>query len=137
MMRTLSIEPLFETDLFIWIVVGVLSAMFFVASTLKIFAWHRKTFDRQMESLTRFGLNRRIFFAIGLVELFGSLAIWLQGHYVGLAGVGVIALTSAGAIFYHLRSEPVGTAVPAMVTLLLSGIVVWHNVHRIWALLSV
>ena len=137
MTESFGLEPLFTTNLFLWIVIGVLSAMFFLASTLKIFAWNKKMFARQIEFLAVYGLNRKVFFLIGVVELFGSLAIWFQGHYLGLLGGGAIALTSAGAIFYHFRFDPIRVALPAIVTLTLSGLIVLHNIDHIWAYLVV
>ena len=70
-------------------------------------------------------------FFIGLIEL--SAAISLTSSIIFnfdiLNGIGalVIAFTSLGAIYFHLKFDTIKDAIPAIVTLLLSTILIMSN----------
>lgn len=80
-----------------------------------------------MEMITRYGLNRQLFFLIGIVELFGAIAILWNGHWLGALGALAILTTSTGAIACHLIFDRGKYIVPAIVTFTLSAIVFTYN----------
>lgn len=57
---------------------------------------------------------------VGLIELSASLLLMFDPTLV--YGALAIALTSLGAIYFHLRFDTVKDAIPAMVTLSLSTV---------------
>ncbi|MEH6453807.1 MAG: DoxX family protein [Psychromonas sp.] len=57
-------------------------------------------------------------FLIRLIELSGVILLWGP---MALWGALVIAATSVGAIFFHLRFDTWKDAIPAMMTLVLSS----------------
>ena len=65
------------------LVIGLLSAFFLFASSIKIFGWQKKVFEIQLEMFESYGLNRQIMFLVGCAELFGAIAIWFQSSWVG------------------------------------------------------
>ncbi len=109
-------------DTFITIITGLLTAFFIFASSIKILGWQKAIFETQLELFIKYGLNRALMGAAGCVELSGAILIWFPG-YLGLLGVLALFGTSAGAIFFHLRFDTWKEAIPAMVTLTLSGLV--------------
>ena len=72
----------------------------------------------------KYGLNRTLMALIGFVELFGAIALWLPG-YISLLGALALFGTSAGAIFFHLKFDTWKDGIPAMITLILSGLVIF------------
>ena len=118
------------------IIVGLLSAFFLFASSIKVFAWQKMIFDTQVEMMKKYGLNRQILFLIGIVEMFAAVAIWFQGSLLGAIGAGAILPTSLGAIFFHLVYDTWKEAVPAMITAPLSAFVLWQNREPVFGLLS-
>ena len=105
------------------IVIGLLSAFFLFASSIKIFGWQKKVFEIQLEMFESYGLNRQIMFLVGCAELFGSIAIWFQSSWIGPFGALALLGTSIGAIFCHLVFDTWKQGIPAMVTGTLSAIV--------------
>ncbi|MEH6452548.1 MAG: DoxX family protein [Psychromonas sp.] len=105
-----------QTTLF---TLSILLSIFFVfASSIKILAWQKAIFDIQLTFFISYGLNRQIMFLIGLIELSGVILLWSPWT---LLGALVIAGTSVGAIFFHLRFDTWKDAIPAIVTLILSS----------------
>ena len=102
----------------------LLSVFFLLASSIKILGWQKKIFQTQLELFIKYGFNRAIMFMVGLAELFGTVAIWSPG-LVGILGSLALFSTSAGAIYCHLRFDTWKDGIPAMVTLSLSGIVIF------------
>lgn len=107
------------------IFVGLLSAFFLFASSIKIFGWQKFIFDTQLTMFIKYGLNRQIMMLVGLAELFGAVAIWFQGSVFGTLGALALLGTSIGAVGCHLIWDTWKEGVPAMITSILSAVVVW------------
>jgi DoxX-like family len=105
------------------VISGLLSAFFIFTSSIKILGWQKMIFEKQLELFIKYGLNRTLMALIGCIELFGAIALWLPSYF-GICGALALFCTSAGAIFYHLRFDTWKDGIPAMITLVLSGIVV-------------
>ncbi|WP_164659917.1 DoxX family protein [Tropicibacter sp. Alg240-R139] len=112
----------------------LLTAFFLFASSIKIFGWHDKIFHVQLEMFKSYGLNRSIMRLVGMVELFGALAIWFSGTLFSLLGAMALLGTSIGAIGCHLIFDTWKHGVPAMVTGTLSAIILWSSKELILAL---
>ncbi|WP_017222152.1 DoxX family protein [Moritella dasanensis] len=110
---------------FITVIIALLSAFFLFAGSIKLFGWQKMIFEKQLEFFQSYGLNRQIMALIGTVELFGASCIWFQSSVLGLLGAAALLATSLGAIFFHLRFDTWKDGIPAMVTLSLSGLVIF------------
>jgi len=108
----------------ILVISGLLTAFFIFASSIKIFGWQKMIFETQLEFFRKYGLNRTIMALVGVVELFGAIALWLPS-YLGAAGALALLGTSAGAICCHLYFDTWKDGIPAMITLTLSGVVLY------------
>jgi hypothetical protein len=113
-------------------IITILLTLFFIfASSIKILGWQKFIFETQLTFFKKYGLNRLHMFFIGLIEL--SAAISLTSSIIFnfdiLNGIGalVIAFTSLGAIYFHLKFDTIKDAIPAIVTLLLSTILIMSN----------
>lgn len=109
----------------------VLMAFFTLASSIKLIGWQKKVFETQLAFFKSYGLNRQIMFLVGMVEL-SAVILFALGLIMTLSlsnalGAVVIALTSLGAIFFHLRFDTFSAAIPALVTLTLSTALLWLN----------
>lgn len=111
------------------VVIGLLSAFFLFASSIKLFGWQKMIFEKQLEFFYSYGLNRQIMALVGTVEMFGAITIWFQGSWLGLLGALALCGTSAGAIFFHLRFDTWKDGIPAMVTLTLSAYVAAMSIY--------
>lgn len=120
----------------IYIIIALLSAFFLFASSIKIFGWHKKIFETQMEMMRGYGLSREQFRAIGLIELIGVILLWGTHSVVNLLGVILLAGVSMGAIIFHLRYDTWQQGIPAMVTLLLSLMVFLLQSDRLLSFIS-
>ena len=105
------------------VIIGLLSAFFLFASSIKLIGWQQKIFEIQLEMFKSYGLNRQIMFLVGCAELFGAIAIWFQDSWIGPLGALALLGTSVGAIFCHLIFDTWKQAIPAMVTGTLSAVV--------------
>lgn len=105
------------------IMIMFLSVFFLFASSIKILGWHKVIFETQLAMFIKYGLNRQIMALVGVVELFGAIAIWFQGSWVGTLGALVLLGTSVGAMGCHLTWDSWKEGLPAMITGTLSGIV--------------
>ncbi len=120
----------------ITIFIGLLSAFFLFASSIKIFGWQKMIFETQLAMFIKYGLNRQIMALTGFVELFGALAIWFQASWIGTLGALALLGTSVGAIVCHLIWDTWKEGVPAMVTGALSAIVAWSGKDALLATLG-
>ena len=111
----------------ITIFVGLLSAFFLFASSIKILGWQKMIFETQLDMFIKYGLNRQIMALTGFVELFGAIAIWFQGSWIGTLGALALLGTSVGAIGCHLIWDTWKEGVPAMITGALAAIVAWSG----------
>lgn len=118
------------------IAVGLLSAFFLFASSIKILGWQKFVFETQLAMFVKYGLNRQIMALVGVVELFGALAIWFQGGLLGFMGAAALLGTSLGAIGCHLIWDTWKDAVPAMITATLSACVLWSARNTVLAILA-
>ncbi|RTR34161.1 DoxX family protein [Shewanella atlantica] len=112
-------------DILVTVIIGVLSAFFLFAGSIKLLGWQKMIFEKQLEFFHSYGLNRQIMALVGVVELLGATSIWFQGSTPGVLGAALLFSTSLGAIFFHLRFDTWKDGVPAMVTLILSGVVIF------------
>ena len=119
------------------IIIGLLSAFFLFASSIKILGWQKKVFDIQLGMFIKYGFNRKIMMLTGFVELFGAIGIWFQGSWVGTVGALALLSTSLGAIVCHLWFDTWKDGVPAMITGTLSAYVVWTHREPLLALLGI
>lgn len=118
------------------IVKTLLTAFFLFASSIKIFGWQDKIFQIQLEMFHSYGLNRTIMRLVGMVELFGAVAIWGSGTL--LAPLGALALlgTSIGALGCHLIFDTWKQGVPAMITGALSAVILWNGRELVMGVLG-
>ncbi len=105
------------------IAIGLLSAFFLFASSIKIFGWQKKIFEIQLGMFESYGLNRQIMFLVGCGELFGAIAIWFQSSWIGPLGALALLSTSVGAIFCHLVYDTWKQGIPATITGTLAALV--------------
>ena len=113
----------------------LLTAFFLFASSIKIFGWQDKIFQIQLEMFKSYGLNRTVMRLVGMVELFGALAIWSSGTLLTPLGAMALLATSIGAIGCHLIFDTWKQGVPAMITGTLSAIILWNSKELILGLL--
>ena len=106
-------------------IIALLSLFFLFASSIKILGWQKAIYKPQLAMFIKYGLNRQIMALTGFAELFGAVAIWFQGSWVGPLGALVLLGTSTGAIFCHLIWDTWKEGVPAMITGTLSAYVAW------------
>jgi hypothetical protein len=118
------------------IVIGLLSAFFLFASSIKILGWQRLIFETQLAMFVKYGLSRRIMALVGAVELFGAVAIWFQGSWIGPLGALALLGTSLGAIGCHLIWDTWRDGVPAMITGTLSAFVFWSGCDPLLSVLG-
>lgn len=111
-------------ETFVTLICAVLTAFFLFASLVKILGLPKEIFNTQLKFFQSYGLNRSLMALIGFVELFGVIALWLPGRMSMLGALAIIC-TSAGAIFFHLRFDTWKDGIPATITLLLSGLVLY------------
>ncbi|WP_119009217.1 DoxX family protein [Vibrio superstes] len=109
------------------IVKSLLVVFFLLASSIKMLGWVKAVFDIQLSFFKKYGLNRTIMFAIGVIEATGASMI-LVGMISSLSlltslGGCLLAIVSVGAIFFHFRFDTWKDAIPSIVTLLLSTLV--------------
>ncbi|MFA0225775.1 DoxX family protein [Vibrio splendidus] len=106
------------------IVQGLLIVFFLFASSIKILGWVKAIFEPQLAFFHKYGLNRAAMFAVGLVEMTGALGMLVgmitEDLLVSVLGASLITLTSIGAMFFHFKFDTWKDAIPSMVTLLLS-----------------
>ncbi|EAS43089.1 hypothetical protein C9J48_13300 [Photobacterium profundum] len=106
-------------------IIVLLSAFFLFAGSIKLLGWQKMIFEKQIEFFHSYGLNRQVMALVGVVELFGAITIWFQSSILGLLGAMALLGTSLGAIYFHLRFDTWKDGIPAVMTLILSGVVVF------------
>ena len=106
-------------------IIALLSVFFLFASSIKLLGWQKMIFEKQLEFFHSYGLNRQIMALVGAVELFGAITIWFQSSILGLLGAMALLGTSLGAIAFHLYFDTWKDGIPATVTLILSGMVIY------------
>ncbi|WP_406644289.1 DoxX family protein [Aliisedimentitalea scapharcae] len=117
------------------VIISILLTVFFLfASSIKIFGWQDKIFQIQLEMFKSYGLNRGIMRLVGMVELFGAIAIWFSGTIFSPLGAMALLGTSIGAIGCHLIFDTWKQGVPAMITGTLSAVILWNSKELILSL---
>lgn len=116
--------------------IGLLSAFFLFASSIKIFGWQKFIFETQLAMFIKYGLNRQVMTLVGLVELISAITIWLQGSWIGTIAALALLATSIGAIGCHLIWDTWKDGVPAVITGLLSAFVAWVGKAPLLAMLG-
>ena len=107
--------------------IAVLLVLFFsLASSVKILGWQKKVFEIQLEFFRKYGLNRQVMLLVGVIESLGSVLMGVgiatnQYAWGLIVGAVLIAVTSVGAIYFHLRYDTWRDGVPAMITAVLSS----------------
>jgi len=109
----------------------VLFAFFSFASSIKLTGWQKKIFEIQLGFFKNYGLSRTHMFLIGLIESASALCLLLSvlidNSLLNALGAIGILFTSIGAIYFHLRFDTLKDALPAIVTLSLSGVLLFSN----------
>lgn len=118
------------------IIIAILSVFFLFACSIKILGWQKFIFETQLAMFIKYGLNRQIMALVGVVELFGAIAIWFQDSWLGPLGALALLGTSVGAIGCHLIWDTWKDGVPAMITGTLSVIVAWAGKPALLAFLG-
>jgi len=111
-------------EILLKIIIGLLSFFFIFAGSIKLLGWQKMIIETQMAFMIKYGLNRQILALIGVIELAAAIAIWSQSTIWGSIGALAIFFTSVGALYFHFRFDTWKDAVPAMITLTLSGVVI-------------
>lgn len=113
-------------------IITILLTIFFIfASSIKVLGWQHFIFETQLTFFKKYGLNRLHMFIIGLVELSAAMflvsAIILDSSIFNTIGALIIAVTSIGAIYFHVKFDTIKDAIPAICTLLLSTTLVFSS----------
>jgi len=113
-------------------ILTVFLALFFTfASSIKILGWQKFIFTTQLAFFKKYGLNRAQMLLIGVVELIAAILL-ISSIYTSndiLNGVGslMIAITSMGAIYFHLTYDTIKDALAAIITLTLASVLIFTN----------
>jgi hypothetical protein len=113
-------------------IITILLTLFFIfAGSIKLLGWQTFIFETQLKFFIKYGLNRSHMFYIGVIELSAAISLAsatiLDFEILNVLGALGISFTSIGAIFFHLRFDTVKDAIPAIITLLLSTILIMSN----------
>jgi hypothetical protein len=111
----------------LWIVQGLLCAMFLYIGSLKVFAYEKyKAMTEKQSGGRGSGLSKSMITFIGAAELAGAIglvvpaATGIAPELTTLAAIGLGVIMILAIAFHVRRSEP---ATPAIVLLLLSGFI--------------
>lgn len=113
-------------------ILTVFLALFFTfASSIKILGWQKFIFTTQLAFFKKYGLNRAQMLLVGIVELIAAILL-ISSIYTSndiLNGVGslMIAITSMGAIYFHLTYDTIKDALAAIITLTLASVLIFTN----------
>jgi len=113
-------------------ILTIFLALFFTfASSIKILGWQKFIFATQLAFFKKYGLNRVQMLLVGVVELIAAILL-ISSIYISydiLNGVGsvMIAITSIGAIYFHLTYDTIKDTIPALITLTLANVLIFAN----------
>ncbi len=110
-----------------WILTVLVSLAFLFFGTVKVTGAPAKMFDEQSKVyIGRYGLSRTQIRLIGLLELFGGIAVLFWTSQFGwLAQLGHLTLmfVTAGAMYFHNRFDSVTKdGLPAIIQFVLNAI---------------
>lgn len=108
------------------VITAILSSFFAFAGSIKVTGWQKQIYKIQLEFFHSYRLNRQIMFTVGLIECLGAIGVWFQSNIIGILAAAVLFMTSLGAITFHLIFDTFKNAIPACITMILSGILAWH-----------
>ncbi len=113
-------------------VITMFLVLFFTfASSIKLLGWQKFIFETQLGFFHKYGLNRQMMFVVGLLELTSSIFLLasfvLNEPHWNLVGALGIAMASLGAMGFHFRYDTFKDAIPSIVTLFLSGTLLYSN----------
>ena len=114
-------------NIFIWIVVTLVSFTFIFFSTVKIFGVPKNIFTMQKETyFDNYGISRIQMRLIGLLELFGGMAIWFwatQYQWLAQIGMAVLVIVTLGAMSFHARFDSLTKdGMPAIIQFTLNAV---------------
>ncbi|WP_394144037.1 DoxX family protein [Vibrio atypicus] len=113
------------------IITLLLATIFLFASSIKLLGWQKFIFETQLGFFKKYGLNRQMMFAIGVIEFATAAALFssflLARDDLNVIGATGIAFTSVGAMFFHFRFDTWRDVIPSMVTLSLSAVLLFEN----------
>ena len=101
----------------IWAVIVLTSVAFAAAGIAKLMS-----VSEMHASFAKLGLPGWFGYFIGCCEIAGAIGLYLR-KLSALAAAGLVIIM-IGAVGYHVTYDPLGNAVPALVLLILSAIVV-------------
>jgi putative oxidoreductase len=110
----------------VWILKGLLAATFLAAGAAKLYG-----VPMLVENFERIGFGQWFRYVTGLLEIAGAIALLLPS--IAALGALLLSCIMIGAIITHLFIG--GSAIPAIVLLLLCAIVVFVHRDQIDALL--
>ncbi|MEI4551460.1 DoxX family protein [Pseudoalteromonas spongiae] len=114
------------------VITSVLFVFFLFASSIKVLGWQPFIFNTQLAFFKKYGLTRTHMFLVGLIEMTAALlliaSLILNLDLLLILGALSIAFTSIGALFFHFRYDTFKDAVPALITLALSSILLIHQI---------
>ncbi|NOI65197.1 DoxX family protein [Vibrio sp. 99-8-1] len=106
------------------IIQGLLITFFLFASSIKILGWIKAVYEPQLAFFYKYGLNRASMVAVGIIEATGAIGMLVgmitEESLLSAFGAGLIALTSIGAMYFHFKFDTWKEAIPSMLTLLFS-----------------
>ncbi len=114
------------------LVITILLVLFFLfASSVKILGWQKFIFETQLIFFKKYGLNRNHMFLVGLIECIASLLLVIsllinRDDVQALGALGIV-LTSVGAIYFHFKFDTLKDAIPAIITLTFSSLLLIYN----------
>ncbi|MBQ4811416.1 DoxX family protein [Pseudoalteromonas luteoviolacea] len=123
------------------LLITILLTLFFVfASSIKLIGWQKLIFETQLQFFNKYGLNRIHMFLIGLLELVAAIlllvTIFISNQQLNAMGAALIAFTSIGAIYFHLKYDTFKDAIPALITLILASTLILDSglVIKLWTI---
>jgi hypothetical protein len=113
-------------------ILTIFLALFFTfASSIKILGWQKFIFAAQLAFFKKYGLNRVQMLLVGIVELIAAIllisSIYMSDDILNGVGSVMIAITSIGAIYFHLTYDTIKDAIPALITLTLASVLIFAN----------
>lgn len=113
-------------------ILTVFLALFFTfASSIKILGWQKFIFTTQLAFFKKYGLNRAQMLLVGVVELIAAIllisSIYTSNDILNGVGSSMIAITSMGAIYFHLTYDTIKDALAAIITLTLASVLIFTN----------
>jgi hypothetical protein len=121
------------------IITTVLFVFFLFASSIKVLGWQPFIFNTQLAFFKKYGLTRTHMYLVGLIEMAAAIlllaSLILKLDLLTVLGALGIVFTSIGALYFHFRYDTFKDAVPALITVVLSGMILIKHYGLIVSLL--